>query len=132
MRVLFPVITGGYWKKTFPGRWVPPATSTRSCLDMSSGHRCVRPAAIEACGAEGVALVGHCQLCHCLSTMVALVPAASPQLRRTSSLQLRALLCWLGQPGVCISRCQVPNWGCAVTMETAETDGPAISLGVRK
>lgn len=42
MRVLVPVITGGYWEKPFPGRWVLLATSLRSCLGV--GNNCVRMA----------------------------------------------------------------------------------------
>lgn len=61
---------------------------------------------LETRRATGVALAGHHQLFHCLSTTEALIPAASPQPWRTSTLQLGALPCLVGQPDLGMCECQ--------------------------
>lgn len=117
VRVFVPVITGGYQEECplADGSSLPhPWEAARIFLAGTTARDQLQ---LEVCRAIRVAPMGHCQLCHCPSTVVALVPAASPQLQRTSSFQFTALLCWVGQPGVGTCRCKVPDWGCAVTVE---------------
>lgn len=101
--------TGDYPKKTFPGRQVLPATSARSCLDYSRWA----PLPTWSLQSDGVSTNGPLSAVPLPSAVMALVLAALPQL----SLQFRAPLCSVGQPGVGTCRSQVPDLGCAVTAE---------------
>jgi len=116
LRVLIPVLTGGYRRKhsVADGSSVPyRQEATWIFLAGTAACDWLQP---EACREMGVAVMGRRQLCHCLSAVVALVLAASPQLQRTSSLRFRAPVCWVWQPGVGTCRCQVPDWDCVGTV----------------